>query len=358
MIILKNTGIIVEYNPFHYGHLHHIQKTRELTQPDCLIAVMSGNFVQRGEMAIANKWQRAKTAIQYGCDLVVELPFVFATQSAAMFAKGAIDILQLLAVSDIVFGSESNNLQALQKLIHIENDIHEQGLSNSKQFAMIHGNLKPNDILAINYLKELEGRNICAHTIQRTNDYYEQHLHHNIASATAIRHHFLLDEDVSSFTPLTSLNKQTTWHDYYPLLQMIVVTLPSMDLKQIFLVDEGMENLFKKHIHLPTFHLFLEACASKRYTYSRIQRACLQILMHNTKQDIDTLPIINYIRPLAFNDIGKNCLHQCSNNMIAGKFQQIPKLYRDIEWKANILYQYPFSAKDYSLELQPPIYVK
>ena len=111
---MKIAGIITEYNPLHNGHLYHIQKTRELTNCDLLICVMSGHFVQRGEPTIINKWIRTETALNSGIDLVLELPYPFVVQSAKHFADAAIRILELVGCSDVVFGSESNDIDTLK----------------------------------------------------------------------------------------------------------------------------------------------------------------------------------------------------------------------------------------------------
>jgi len=113
-------GIIVEYNPFHNGHLYHIEKIKEMYPDATIVAVMSGNFTQRGEASILNKWDKTELALFYGVDLVVELPFVFATQGADIFAKGSVELLNYLDVDYLVFGSESNDLNKLKELADIQ----------------------------------------------------------------------------------------------------------------------------------------------------------------------------------------------------------------------------------------------
>ena len=112
---MKVLGLIVEYNPFHQGHLYHINKAKQLIKPDVTIVIMSGHFVQRGEPAISNKWTRAGVAIKNGIDLVIELPFVYSVQSADYFAQGAIELLAKLKVTDIVFGSECGNINIFKE---------------------------------------------------------------------------------------------------------------------------------------------------------------------------------------------------------------------------------------------------
>lgn len=215
--ILKVLGIVVEYNPFHNGHLHHLKEAKTLINPDYTIAVMSGNFVQRGEPAILDKFSRAEIAVNMGVDVVLELPFVYCIQDASGFATGAIGVLERTnVVTDIVFGSESSNLEVLDK---ISNILYEQpknfkkllnknlkkGLSfpNARKFALVehlessnyeHNVLdileQSNDILGLEYLNALKLYNskIVPHTIQRIKaEYNQKEFTGEISSATAIR---------------------------------------------------------------------------------------------------------------------------------------------------------------------------
>lgn len=117
---MRVLGIIVEYNPFHNGHLYHLRKAKELVKPDYTVAVMSGSFCQRGEPAIIDKFSRAEIALQNGVDVVFELPFVYALQDAGGFAKGAVWLLEKMnVVTDLVFGSESGNLSFLNKIADV-----------------------------------------------------------------------------------------------------------------------------------------------------------------------------------------------------------------------------------------------
>ena len=115
---MKILGIVVEYNPFHTGHLYHLEKAKEIVQPDLTIAIMSGNYVQRGEVAIIDKFKRSELAIKYGVDLVIELPFVYVNQSADYFCKGAIDLLYHIGVTDLVFGSECGTIETFKEIAY------------------------------------------------------------------------------------------------------------------------------------------------------------------------------------------------------------------------------------------------
>ncbi|HHW68951.1 MAG TPA: nucleotidyltransferase family protein, partial [Tenericutes bacterium] len=117
---MKSVGLICEYNPFHNGHLYHLNKIKEMFKDYVVILVLTGNFTQRGDASILNKWDKTDIALHYGIDIVIELPFVFSTQSADTFAKGSIQILEHMKVEHLVFGSESNDIDLLKKLANIQ----------------------------------------------------------------------------------------------------------------------------------------------------------------------------------------------------------------------------------------------
>ena len=164
-------GIICEYNPFHNGHIYHINKIKELYPNSTIILVMSSSVTQRGDLSIMNKWDKTKLAIEYGINLVVELPFIFSSQAADIFCFASIKILNYLKVDKIVFGSESNDISLLKKLATIQlNDNNynnlikkylKQGYNYPTALSKSLKNIskvnidKPNDILAIGYIREI-----------------------------------------------------------------------------------------------------------------------------------------------------------------------------------------------------------
>ena len=346
---MKACGIVTEYNPFHNGHIYHIQEARKISQCDCMIAVMSGNFVQRGQPAIIDKWQRAQCCLQYGVDIVLELPYPFATQSADYFAQGAIDTLQLAGCECVVFGSESNDIDRLYRtLTEVEKRSSDKESSNALLISKTAEKVHSNDILGVSYLKALQHTNMIPYTIQRTNAYHDLDHHQKIASASAIRHAIKHNEDVSHTTIMA--DQLTTTHDfeaYYPYLQTLIMTSSSNHLKELFLVDEGMEQLFKKHIsNHDTLASFVDACISKKYTRARIQRALVHILTQTSKAEINALPKLEHIRVLAFNECGRQYLSQLKHTsevLIASRFSQIPSAYRELELRATMAYVYPIA---------------
>ncbi|MDF9824059.1 putative nucleotidyltransferase [Breznakia sp. PF5-3] len=363
----KVAGIVCEYNPFHNGHMLHIQKTRAITGADILICVMSGNFVQRGEPAITNKWERAKVAIEHGVDIVVELPFIYATQSANMFAKGAIDILKLANIDALVFGSESNNLDILKKLLTIKDDISElkqAGISSAKAYEQLYGDLNPNDILGLNYLKHLKDTEIEAHTIQRTTNYHDTSLKGKISSATAIRESIFAQQDYTLATPMHNLSDTFQMQYYYPYIKTLLLTSDQKHLSQLFLMDEGIENNLIKHCKLAdSYEDFLISCTSKRYTKASIQRTLTHLMNQTKKADVNNLPEVDYLRILAFNKRGQAYLNHIKEEVkIASKYSQIPSPYREMELKATQVYSYPTTIEEQKMmvkqELQPPLFIE
>lgn len=360
-------GIITEYNPFHHGHEYHIQETRRITNCDVLIAVMSGNFVQRGEPAIIHKWKRAEYALQHGVDLVLELPYPFVVQRADRFADASVRILQMAGVEHIVFGSETNDVNYLQSLAQVDPNprvIHQaKGVSYPK--AMNQDQLSSNDILGVAYMRALTKTNIHVSTIQRTNTYHDVSLDTAIASASAIRNGIAQHQSISHTTRMAhELDNTFLMEQYYPLIQTLLTTLPVDYLKQIFLMDEGIEQLFRKEATKQMdWSSFIDHCISKRYTRSKIQRTLLHLLTQTRKEEIDNLPPLNYLRVLGFNDNGKKHLRRLQEQQVCvtSRFNQIPIPYRDIEYRASCAYAsvLPLTKRKemMALELRPPIYL-
>lgn len=331
---MKICGIVCEYNPFHNGHIHHIKKTKEVTKCDLLIAVMSGNFVQRGEPAIINKWKRAEIAIQHGVDLVIELPFIYATQSAKYFAQGAMHLLNLVGCDCFCFGSESNNLEALKELSSIELNNLDKTIAPVQSYEILYGTMNANDILGINYLKYAD--QLEAYCIQRSNHYFDEELEDEISSATSIRKAIQNNIDISKATPMI-IQDPVYLEDYYPFIQSLLLTLPKDYLKELFLMDEGIENLLVKNALYSNFKEFMEHSISKKYTRSKIQRTLIHLLNQTTKKTANELELPNYIRVLAANEKGRRHL-KTLDCVVASRFNQIPENYRKMELKATHVY--------------------
>ena len=310
-------GVVVEYNPFHNGHHYHLQQARLKSQCDCLIAIMSTHFVQRGEPAVAFAKDRVQCALQHGADIVIELPYPYNVQSADYFAYGAIESLKLMEIDTLVFGSESNDIEQLQidAFQSVEKPTTQSLASSSKGLS--------NDILAHAYLRAIANTNITPISIQRTNQYHDQSVQHTISSASAIRKAYFDGQDVSHTTPMHEHLIPLNWEHYYPYLRSLLCTHRPQQLSQLFLCDEGIEYLLIKNAQkYANYHDFLNACTSSKYTKSRIQRCLVHILAQCSKEEANACPI-DCVRVLGFNDIGRKYLSQLRHQKIAVKFAQL-----------------------------------
>ena len=198
-------GLIAEYNPFHNGHLYQINKIKEMYPDSIIIAVVSSCFTQRGDVSILNKWNKTQIALDNNIDIVIELPFVYATQGSDIFAKGAITILEKMKIDTLVFGTESDNLDIINLIADTQinnpnyNIIVKKYLNKGINYPTATNNAvndltgykidSPNDLLALSYIKQIkiDKQNIKIINIKRTNSYHDEKIKNNIASASTIR---------------------------------------------------------------------------------------------------------------------------------------------------------------------------
>ena len=342
----KVLGIVGEYNPFHNGHLYHLTESKKMTSSNYTVAVISGNFTQRGSTAIIDKWSRAEMAIKNGIDLVVELPVLYATSSAENFADGAIKILDSLKVVDYIsFGAETSDIDILNNFADILYKeplkyrsflTHElkKGLSFPKArenalLMYLNGNRKyinvlssPNNVLGIEYIKALKKHksNIKPVSIARFETGYNDVTYSsNIASATAIRNivknggfdalRKLLPN--SSYSILIDNIKQGhIVPDLSVFEKQIIYNLRSMypeEIAELAEVSEGLEHsLINAADSCNTLADLLSKIKSKRYTSTRLQRILLYSLLNITTKDIElSKKAMPYIRVLGLNNRGK-----------------------------------------------------
>lgn len=357
---MKILGLVVEYNPFHQGHLYHINKAKELVDPDVTIVVMSSHFVQRGEPAISDKWTRAQVAIKNGIDLVIELPFVYSVQSADYFAHGAIELLAKMKVTDIVFGSENGDITLFKDIAQTikdhQNDYDSlvkqqmnQGLrypdacNQALSILMNRTVTTPNDLLGLAYVKEVINHNypINLYCIKRTNDFHSLKIE-SISSASAIRHALKNKIDITNqFCNFDDYKEFYFFDNFFCLLRYKLLTTSKDELKQIHLVDEGIENLLKEKIMLVNnMEELVNSLTSRRYTRSRIQRMIIHILMNNTKDEIIKAMKLDYIRILKMNDQGQAYLNKIKKSceyQLVTNFSSYHHPALDIEFKATKL---------------------
>lgn len=334
----KVCGIVVEYNPFHNGHKHHIEEAVKITNADVLIAAMSPNFVQRGEPAIVNKWERTKAALDNGVDIVVEIPSPFVLQRADIFAESAIKLLSYMKADSIVYGSESNQKQSISPF-------DKESIKKGESFAKAANtqNLSPNDLLGSLYEKYAKKYNMKTHTIQRSNEYHSLSLDNEIVSASAIRKHLHEKGNVSNFTSMNL--EELTIHkidDYEESIQLILAREDKEELRNILLMDEGIENLFLKQSH-KSIHDLINDSSSKRYTKSRIQRTLMNMLLKHNKNEIK---FPSHARILGMSENGLRYLSQYKEELsYCTSFKNYE--LKDVEMKASQIYSLVYSQEYY-----------
>ncbi|CAM9098449.1 nucleotidyltransferase [Mycoplasma marinum] len=295
-------AIIAEYNPFHNGHIYQIKEAKKRWPNERIIIIMSGKYVQRGELAVASFEKRANIAKQYGADDVIELPFKFATQAAHIFARGAVHTAVNNGATKLFFGSESNNVDNLKLIantIHNNKSIYnktlkkylKQGFSFPKSAAESLSELSgqnitlPNDILGLEYIKTIveDKLEIEPHSLKRTIAFHSDESKEKFASASFIRKEIFAGNDVSQWTPMIFDKLPERIEEHYPTFQNIINKSTPEELRKCPLISEGMENLFKKHIDAKTFEEFVDRTNSRRYTSSRIKRVMLYLLLRIKK---------------------------------------------------------------------------
>ena len=337
--MFKNVvGLIVEYNPFHNGHLHHIQEMDRLFEDNIKIAVMSGDYVQRGEPSLINKFEKTKIALSQGVDIVIELPVFYSTQSAEIFAKGSVNLLNKLSCSHIVFGSESNDLDKLKRIAaisltkefeHSLKNFLAEGFSYPTAFskALFDEKLGSNDILALEYLKAIKAINpkIEAYCIKREKTGYYDDEKDNFASATHIRK-ILLDYNKKKEDKLNKIKNLvpefsykileenfgvfSCLSDFYDLIKYNIIKNHS-NLKNIQDLEVGLENrLYKYSLENLKFEDFFNKVLTKRITISRLQRILLHSLFGLTETITEKVKNkIPFVKILGFSTKGQEYLN-------------------------------------------------
>lgn len=357
---MKTVGIICEYNPFHYGHLYHLKKTKELFPDSLVVAIISGPFTQRGDVSILSKWEKTEIALEHGIDLVIELPFKYASQSADVFAMGAISILKELKVESLVFGSEENNLEKLEKMAKLQlesKDYQEEvkknldcGLNyptamNKALKTSLDLEIKtPNDLLGLSYIKEIKRQKakILPYSILRTNDYHETSLE-KVASATAIRKALKENKNLEKYLPKSvwKIIKNRKEKDYYDYLKYKIIS-EDEKIANYQSVDEGLEKrIIKANKISNNLEELIDNIKTKRYTYNRIKRMFSHILVSFTKKEAKNKDL-EYIRVLGFNEKGQSYLNSIKKDLNLPLISQIKKEYDELlslDNKAEELYQ-------------------
>lgn len=343
---MKACGIIAEYNPFHKGHHYQIEQIRKQTDADVIVVAMSGNFVQRGEPAIENKWHRAKMALENGADLILELPTLSSTQATDWFAAGGVGILHAAKCHEIAFGVEDIRIDyqvAFEEWISLQARIKED-VTNDEMKSLTYANRlsliskenfgensplyqlmqQPNQQLGFAYVKEILSRNLPMKflTIERMGNGHldELLLEGQFASGTALRkqlvkveRNYQLYAQLPYLEEVSSNEYRNNWEQYWMLLKYQIERSSLEELRTIYQMDEGMEYRFKKCLpQANSFYEFIQFLKNKRWTWARLQRLCIYVLLGITKEQIKqhfkTIHSPKEVTVLGFNEIGREYL--------------------------------------------------
>ena len=384
---MKAVGLVTEYNPFHNGHLYHLNKAMELTGADISVAVMSGDFVQRGEPAVLDKYTRASMALNSGVNLVIELPVNYAVSSAESFASGALTVLDYIKADSIAFGSESGDIERLSKLAYILCDNEDmlykeiskctangisyaaarqkvvEKLTDKDTAAML---TSSNNILAVEYLKAIIKNNyaIKPYTVQRQGDSYnDTDIRSDYASATALRGNLKAD-NISKYIPVKAgliLSSNTNY--IYPdditealFTRLLDILFASSYDKNVFIENvmkypdvskEIAGRLYKSAMDMITrtvpqwagskydgafsFGSLCEHIKTKEVTLSRIKRALIRIMLGLDKKHMEKYANEPYIRVLGFDKKGQEYLSYIRKTV------EVPLITKTADYKEMLL---------------------
>lgn len=384
---MKAVGLVTEYNPFHNGHLYHLNKAIELTGVDISVAVMSGDFVQRGEPAVLDKYTRTSMALNSGVNLVVELPVNYAVSSAESFAAGALKVLDYIKADSIAFGSESGDIERLSKLAHIlcdnEDTLYKEiskytanGISYAAARQKVVEKLtdkdtaalltSSNNILAVEYLKAIIKNNyaIKPYTVQRQGDSYnDTDIRSEYASATALRENLKAD-NISEYIPVKAgliLSSNTNY--IYPdditevlFTRLLDILFASNYDKNVFIENvmqypdvskEIAGRLYKSAMDMITrtvpqgaeskdnglfsFGSLCEHIKTKEVPLSRIKRALVRITLGLDKKHMEKYANEPYIRVLGFDKKGQEYLSYIRKTV------EVPLITKTADYKEMLL---------------------
>ncbi len=352
---MKAVGIVTEYNPFHNGHLYHAEQAKRVSGAEAVVAVMSGNFLQRGEPAIVDKWTRTSMALENGVDLVIELPYASATANAPVFSEGAIRLLDAAGCSSFCFGSEAGSIEpfmnTMERLQAVRPEYEESiraavqtGMSYPKALneayqSLVHNSFeetstvdlsKPNNILGFHYIEASTGigSSMTPLTVPRLGaGYYDDiSVHTHIASATGIRKEIFSrsaqDNPLDSIQPfvpaetyemlsswLTSRSHFGSWEHFYPMLRFQILRSGPRELARIADMTEGIEHAFYKAAKTAAdFPSFMALVKSKRYTWTRLQRMLTHIFTGVTRDMREKASVPDHLRILGATPVGRRYL--------------------------------------------------
>ena len=376
---MKAVGMVVEYNPFHNGHRYHLQQAKKISGADVTVAVMSGNFTQRGEPTIIDKWSRARAAVMNGVDLVIELPLFYAVQPAHRFAGGALSLLNALGVDSIVFGSEHPEWD-FARLVKAEKAFNQESFNkyNATYATQFNQQLKeqtgitlidPNDILAFAYTKAKINQDYHFELLpikRQGSNYHDQQIKGKIASASAIRQAISEKGDYWQAVPqimgdaLATIKSIPSWTEMYPLLRNQLIQAPISTLQSTYLMAEGLEYRMKEAAQRSLdFNSFMKFTKTKRYTYAHLLRVYLYTILQITREEVAEHSKHPYLHVLAFNKQGREYLHEVKKQLDLPLITKVDQEMRDqllnLDYRAGKLYQL-FTPVEQDLK-HPPIII-
>lgn len=383
-------GIIAEYNPLHNGHVHHMRQARLLTGADAAVVAMSGNYVQRGEPALIDKWTRTELALRAGADLVIEIPALFCLGDAGRYARAGVRLLEATGkVSRIAFGSETDDAEALSRIAGILSDHHDEierrvkelrstGLSypgsraaafleicealagddDAERDVIMNDFLRlqrPNNILGIEYIKAMRTARPLA--IRREGAGYSDPYDGSkqFQSASAIRQMALYGQDMESYVPEYTAGILDESHltgpdldKWFDTLRYAVLSTDADIIEDCPSGGEGLANLMKTAVNgAENWSAFIESIKSKRYTYTRLSRLCMQLILGITRSGYG-MDGPEYIRVLGFNDKGRALLAEMRDEGSADLpvIINVNKSAGDLGEEANKLLRLDLHASD------------
>ena len=348
-------GLVAEYNPLHNGHIYQINKIKEMFPNSLLIVILNGYFMERGNISYLTKKDKVKYALSYGVDIVVELPTIYGLQSADTFAYQSIKILNELHINKLIFGSESNDLDMLKNIAKKQEDNNfnnylkeelNKGVSYPialKNALNINFEILPNDLLGISYIKAINkvNKSIIPISIKRTNEYHDIISNDEIISAENIRNKFDNNININKYTPVNNLIKPN-YDLYFNILKIKILT--DAHLNEYEDVYEGIENRLIKYINeANNIEEFINLIKTKRYSYNKISRMLIHILLGFKK--IDNKDLLS-LRILGFNNKGKKYIKD--NNII----NIINKDIKNFELKSSKIYDILTNSNTYNFEIR------
>ena len=356
---MKVIGIICEYNPFHNGHIYHIKKIKEIYKDCIIVLAISSYFTQRGEISLLSKRDKTILALNYGVDLVIEMPTIYTINSADTFALLGVSLLNNLKVDAIVFGSELNDVNYLldvskkfndQNIIDMVKKHLKEGTNYPTSLAKaLNVNLSSNDLLGVSYIKAINKINplIKPVTIKRTNDYNDLDSTNEIISGKNIREKLKQNENISKYIPdyFGIKLKKVNYKKLFSTLKIKILTEP--DLTRFLGVDEGIESRLKKcALTSKSYDELIKNVKTKRYTYLRIQRMFMNILLGILKTDkFKELP---YFRVIGFNRTGKDYLKSIKPENLS--FKNEGRIY-EVEINSSIIYDFLTNSNTFDKEI-------